>query len=146
MNPAPEVRKRPSPDKKEVTVYLLDTSALFSFIQDETGADRVEQALKQKETLVPWMVLMETYCLTLKEEGQPEADRRFALIKQLEVNILYDLDETILLTASRLMAVHPLSMSDALIAAYAIRLGAVLVHRDPKWETLSGSLPMEALP
>jgi len=145
MNPGPENRKRPSPVKNEAPVYLLDTSALFSFIQDETGADRVELALKRKETLVPWMVLMETYSLTLKEEGQPEADKRFALIKQLKVNILYDLDETILLTAARLMARHPLSASDALIAAYVIRLGAVLVHRDPKWEALSGSLPMEAL-
>ena len=73
-------------------------------------------------------------------------DNLFFLGMTCKVNILYDLDETILLTAARLMARHPLSASDALIAAYAIRLGAVLVHRDPKWEALSGSVPMEALP
>jgi PIN domain nuclease of toxin-antitoxin system len=31
-----------------IGVYLLDTSALLSFIEDEEGADRVEIALKQK--------------------------------------------------------------------------------------------------
>ena len=41
--------------------WLLDTSALLSFIEDEAGADRVEEALRQPTTLVPWPVLLETH-------------------------------------------------------------------------------------
>ena len=44
--------------------YLLDTSALFTFIEDEPGANRVEQALNQVTTLLPWIVLLETYYIT----------------------------------------------------------------------------------
>jgi len=126
--------------------WLLDTSALLSFIEDETGADRVEQALKQPTTLVPWPVLLETHYISLQEEGQAEADRRIALIKQLKVEILWGMDESTLLTASKLKAEHRVSLADAIIAAFAIRRGAVLMHKDPEFDALTGLLPMEALP
>jgi hypothetical protein len=48
----PETGKPPSSVKAASIVYLLDTSALLSFIEDEEGADRVAQALKQKETIL----------------------------------------------------------------------------------------------
>jgi hypothetical protein len=41
-------------------------------VEDEEGADRVENALKQKETLLPWTVLMEMYYITLQLEKLPE--------------------------------------------------------------------------
>ena len=126
--------------------YLLDTSALFTFIEDEHGADRVEQALNQATTLLPWTVLLETYYITLQEEGQAEADRRIALIKQLKVRILWDMDESILLTAAKLKANHRISLADAIIAAFAIRCSAVLIHKDQEFEALTGLLMMEALP
>lgn len=126
--------------------YLLDTSALLSFIEDEPGADRVEQALKQPTTLLPWPVLLETYYITLQEEGQAEADRRIALIKQLKVNIVWDMDESTLLTAGWLKAAHRVSLADAIIAAFAIRRAAVLMHKDPEFDSLTGLLRMEGLP
>ena len=126
--------------------WLLDTSALLSFIEDETGADRIEQALKQPTTLVPWPVLLETHYISLQEEGQAEADRRIALIKQLKVEIRWGMDESTLLTASKLKAERRVSLADAIIAAFAIRRGAVLMHKDPELDALTGLLPMEALP
>lgn len=130
----------------ESNPYLLDTSALLTFIEDEEGADRVEQALKQPTTLLPWPVLLETCYITIQEEGQAEADRRIALIKQLNVKILWDMDESTLLTAARLKAEHRVSLADAIVAAFAIRKDAVLMHKDPEFDALIGMLPMEALP
>ena len=126
--------------------YLLDTSALLSFIEDEAGADRVEEVLRKTTTMLPWPILMETYYITLQEEGQAEADRRIALIKQLKVIILWDMDEATLLTAARLKAEHRVSLADAIIAAFAMRRDAVLMHKDPEFDALTGLLPMEALP
>lgn len=126
--------------------YLLDTSALLTFIEDEAGADCVEQALKQATTLLPWPVLLETYYITLQQAGQAEADRRIALIKQLKIKILWDMDESTLLTAAKLKAEHRISLADAIIAAFAIRRAAVLIHKDPEFDSLTGLLPMEALP
>jgi len=125
---------------------LLDTSALFTLIEDEPGADRVDLALKQVTTLVPWTVLLEMYYITLQEEGQAEADQRIALIRHLKVRILWDMDESIVLTAAKLKANHRISLADAIIAAFAIRCGAVLIHKDPEFEALTGLLRMEALP
>ena len=126
--------------------WLIDTSAILAFIEDEAGADQVELALRRPTTLVPWPVLLETHYISLQEEGQAEADRRIALIKQLEVEVLWGMDESTLLTASTLKATHRVSLADAVIAAFAIRRGAVLMHKDPEFDALAGMLQMDALP
>jgi predicted nucleic acid-binding protein len=56
------------------------------------------------------------------------------------------MDEPTLLTAGRLKADHRVSLADAVIAAFAIRRAAVLMHKDPEFEALTGLLPMESLP
>lgn len=128
------------------SVYLLDTSALLTFIEDEDGSGRVEEVLRRVGTLLPWPVLMETYYISLREEGRAEADRRYALIRHLEAEILWDMNEQLLLIAARLKAEHHVSLADAIVAAYAIQHKAVLIHKDPEFEALAGLLPMEALP
>jgi predicted nucleic acid-binding protein len=127
-------------------LYLLDTSALLTFIEDEPGSDRVEEVLKDAAILLPWPVLMETYYVTLQKKGRAEADRRYALIRQLRAEILWAMDEPILLTAARLKAEHHISLADAVVAAFAIRNNAVLIHKDPEFDALTGLLPMEVLP
>jgi len=126
--------------------YLLDTSALLTLIEDEEGADRVEQVVRRGGTLLPWPVLLEAYYISQQEQSQAEAEHRYALIKQLKVNILWHMDEPTLLTAARLKAEHHVSLADAMIAAFAIQQGAILVHKDPEFETLTGLLPMDPLP
>jgi predicted nucleic acid-binding protein len=125
---------------------LLDTSAVLTLIEDEPGADRVEAALRLESTLVPWPVLLETHYILLRDEGQAEADRCIALLKQLGVTIIWGMDEATMLTAARIKAQHRVSLADALIAAFAVRAGAVLVHKDPEFESLAGLLVMEPLP
>ncbi len=127
-------------------LYLLDTSALLTFIEDEPGSDRVEEVLKGAAILLPWPVLMEIYYITLQEKGRAEADRRYALIRQLRAEILWAMDEPILLTAARLKAEHHVSLADAVVAAFTIRNNAVLIHKDPEFDVLAGLVPMEALP
>ncbi len=126
--------------------YLLDTSALLSFIEDEAGADVVERALEQPTTLLPWPVLLEAHYITFREKGETEAYRRTALVRQLAIEILWGMDESTLLTAARLKALHRLSLADAIIAAFALLNDAVLLHKDPEFDALAGVVPMEALP
>ena len=142
----PERRRVTAAADREPRPYLLDTSALFSFIEDEAGADRVGQALEQTTTLLPWPVILELHYITLREKGEGEACRRTALVRRLAVRILWDMDESTVLTAARLKAEHRLSLADAIIAAFALRWDAVLLHKDPEFETLKGLVVMEALP
>ncbi|MBM3148210.1 MAG: PIN domain-containing protein, partial [Actinobacteria bacterium] len=60
---------------------LLDTSALLAFVEDEHGADRVEEALRISTTIIPWPVLLEFYYVTLRAHGEAEADARLAMLK-----------------------------------------------------------------
>ncbi|MFA5027179.1 MAG: PIN domain-containing protein [Candidatus Methylomirabilota bacterium] len=132
--------------RKSANVYLLDTSALLAFIENEDGAETVERLLREEKTLLPWPVLLEGYYITLRERGQAEADRRYALARQLGAVILWEMDEPTVLTAARLKAERRISLADAIVAAFAIRQEAVLIHKDPEFESLTGLLPMEPLP
>lgn len=128
------------------TSYLLDTSAVMAFLEDEEGAQRVETLLRIEEVFLPFLALLETYYITLQEQPEDVADKRYALLKQLPATILWSLDEPSLLTAGRLKATYHVSLADALIAAMAIRNKAVLVHKDPEIAGLSGIVQMETLP
>jgi predicted nucleic acid-binding protein len=126
--------------------YVLDTSAMLTLIEDEAGADRVEEILREDRAIIPNIVLMEIHYISLQERGQAEADRRYGLAKQLASEILWQMDEPTLLTASRFKAAHRLSLADAMIAAFAKRNGAALLHKDPEFEALAEQVDLEALP
>lgn len=126
--------------------YLLDTSAVLTFLEDEEGAERVEALLRQEMILLPYLVLLETYYITLQEQPEDVADKRYALLKQLPATILWEVDEPTLLTAGRFKAYHRLSLADAIIAAFAQRQGAILVHKDPELEALRELVGQEVLP
>jgi predicted nucleic acid-binding protein len=126
--------------------YLLDTSAILALMEDEPGAERVETVLRQGEVLLPFPVLLETYYITLQERSEAVADERYALLRHLSVTELWSMDEPTLLTAARLKARFRISFADALIAAFALRNQAVLVHKDPEFESLAGQVRQEPLP
>ena len=126
--------------------FVLDTSAIFTLIEDEDGAERVDLLLRTQDIYLPWIVLLEVTYISRQEFGEAEAELRFANLKRLPVTFLWLADEPILLTAARLKANHRISLADAIIASFAIQLDAILVHKDPEYETLAGQVKMEALP
>jgi len=126
--------------------YVLDTSACLAFLQDEQGADEVEEILSNKQCLLPFVVLLEVYYVTFREKGEEAADKRYAMLKSLSAEFLWDIDEPILMTAGRFKGQYRLSLADAIIAAFAKREGAVLVHKDPEFDLLKHEVPQLALP
>jgi predicted nucleic acid-binding protein len=126
--------------------FLLDTSALFSFLEDEAGADRVEELLRDEKVYLPWVALLEVHYVTRQERSDDVANGRLALLKQLPAEIVWQNDEPALLEASRFKARNRLSLADALIAGIASQLNAVLVHKDPELAALQGAVDLEALP
>jgi predicted nucleic acid-binding protein len=102
--------------------------------------------LRQTEVWLPWLALLECSYITHQEQGEAEADLRYAMVKQLPLTILWTMDEPTLLTAARLKATYHLSLADAIIAAFAVQQNAVLLHKDPEFEALAGQVLLEALP
>ncbi len=126
-------------------LYLLDTSAILTLIEDEPGASRVDELLRTRRTLLPFVAGLETYYITLREAGAVEAERRLFLLRQLPVRWLDTVDDAVLVTAGRFKAEHRLSFADCLIAAFAAEAGATLVHKDPEYRALA-ALSQEPLP
>lgn len=126
--------------------FVLDTSAIITLIEDEDGAARVENVLREENVWLPWLVLLETYYITYQENDEAEADKRYAMLKQFPVTVLWAASEPVLLTAGRLKAEHQVSLADAIIAAFAIHQEATLLHKDPEFEAIGDQVVLEALP
>ena len=133
-----------NPENK--SVYLLDTSALLTFLENEQGADKVEYMLKNEIIFCPFVVMLEVYYITLREKGSDIADKRYALIKSLELEFLWEIDEPTLLTASRFKGQFQISLADAIIAAFAKKNNAILVHKDPEYECIKTEVKQYILP
>jgi predicted nucleic acid-binding protein len=118
---------------------------VLTLLGDEPGAARVEEILRHGGALIPFVALIETYYLTLQTASPPEAEKRHALLKALPVEVLWHVDEPTALTAAKLKARHRLPLADALVAAFAIARGAVLVHKDPHFESLASQVQLEPL-
>ena len=127
--------------------FVLDTSAILAYIEDEPGADTVQSIFDgEEDVFLPWPVLMEVYYMSMRERGQHEAETRFALLKHSPVNILWEVEETLLLRAATIKAKNKLSFADSVIASYTIQNNSILVHKDPEYESLSNQVEMEILP
>ncbi len=126
--------------------YLLDTSALLTLIEDESGADRVKEIFRRDQVILPWVALMEVYYMTLQEQGQQEAETRFAMLRHSSAEIIWNMNEASIIRAGKVKAANKVSFADALISSLAIQTESVLVHKDPEYEALIGQVEMEKLP
>lgn len=131
---------------KERSKYLLDTSAWLTLLEDEQGAEEIEKLLKKEQIILPFIVLLEIYYITLRERGTEIADKRYAIIKSLDVEILWEMDEPALMIAGYLKAKYKISLADAIIAAFTKRQDAILVHKDPEYEALKQEIQQHILP
>jgi predicted nucleic acid-binding protein len=130
--------------------YVLDTSAILAFTDNEEGADEVQQLLeaaraRQCVIEVCAISLMELAYITEREQGEDEAARLVALVKAWPITWVYPEEKT-LLQAAKLKATHRLSVADALIAAVAKLSPAILVHKDPEFAALASQIVLRALP
>jgi len=126
--------------------FLLDTSAWFAFMEDEEGADEIENILLTKDIIIPFIVFMEVYYISFREKGEYVASERYAFLKSLEAEFIWEIDEPTLLIAGNFKALYRISLADALIAAIAKRNGAILVHKDPEYEALKKEVEQIILP
>ena len=120
--------------------YLLDTSAIFAFTDNEAGADLVEELLekarKEQITLhISAMTAMEVFYVSAVERGEEEANHLLLLVRSLPVKEL-PLEDALTLPAARFKARYKISVADAWIAATAVVHNLTLVHKDPELEPL----------
>jgi predicted nucleic acid-binding protein len=129
--------------------YLLDTSALLTLRDNEPGAERVAALLDSAADGGPgchgcFMSLMEVLYRVWKDEGEEAGRAAYAGCQRLAISWLHE-NSALLERAGEIKALFPVSLADAWIAAAALELDAVLVHKDPEFERIDG-LRQEMLP
>jgi len=135
----------------EATIaYVLDTSAWLTLIEDEAGAEMVQDLLEKARTgdvvlLVSFMSFMEVYYITLQERDRSEARERVDLMAALPV-LRVESSRTLGNLAGEFKAGQRLSVADAWIAALAKERGATLVHKDPEFEQAEAMIKVLKLP
>jgi predicted nucleic acid-binding protein len=129
--------------------FLLDTSAILTLRDNESGAQRVSELLRnaQKGVLschACFISLMEVFYRVWKDEGELAGREAYDDCLALPIQWIHESPE-LLIRAATIKATHRLSLADAWIAASALEQNAVLVHKDPEFENLSGLIE-ERLP
>ena len=119
------------------TLILLDTSALLTLRDDEPGADRVEQALKQPQHCYAcFMSRMEVLYRVWKDDDERAGRLAYEQLKALPLQWI-EVSEPLLKRAASIKACHSLSLAGAWIAAAAQQLGATLLHKDPEFRAVA---------
>lgn len=121
--------------------YVLDTSAIFTYIQAESGVKKIENILNlakkgKCKIFISFITLMEIYYIVWQEEGEDVAKELIVLVKSLPIQIV-ESNEQLILSAGYIKANHRLSLADAIIAATAKDKTAILIHKDPEFESVT---------
>jgi uncharacterized protein len=136
--------------KRTVKCYVLDTSAFMTLIEDEAGADAVQELLQQAELndakiFASFVSFTEVFYITLQEHNAEEARMRIDLMKKLPIERIESTADMGIL-AGELKARNKISFADAWIAATAKFYQAILVHKDPEFEQLKSEISSLSLP
>ena len=111
-----------------------------------TSLNQLALVLTNDVALVPCVARVEALYIAKQKQGSDAAAERFALIEALPIVILWSFDADVVRNAARVKAGHRVSLGDALMAGFAMRYGATLLHKDSEFEQLADVLTLEALP
>ena len=127
--------------------YVLDSYALIAFFEDEAGAQRVEEILKEMLAgkvkgylcIVNWG---EIYYITLREQGGEQAETVIRQIRKFPLHLM-DADREQTYQAAKLKGKYPLAYADCFAASLAMKLKATLVTGDPEFKILQDFLSID---
>ena len=82
--------------------YLLDTSAVLAFTDQEDGFEKVEELLEratsgEADVVACAVSLMEVYYITLQEQGEDQAAQLVGLVKSWPIRWIYPDEKALLL-------------------------------------------------
>ena len=137
---------------EEITgdIFLFDTSAWLTLIEDEDGADIVRALIQRAATkgvtlFSSFISYMEVRYISLQEVGEEATAVRLGLMEALPVTCL-ESSKSLGTVAAIIKARHRLSLADAWIAAAAIENGATLIHKDPEFDQIAFLVKTTRLP
>jgi len=128
---------------------LLDSFAILAWIQDEKGAQQVEDLLylaqdHKEELFVSIINLGEVFYRCARVRTIPFARDILEKLRLLPIRI-YPCPNDLVLEASEIKAKYPIAYADAFAAATALRESARIVTGDPDFKLLDQIVEIEWL-
>jgi predicted nucleic acid-binding protein len=117
---------------------VLDSFALLAYLQDEPGAQLVQDVLADESAKVFLCTvnLGGVYYITYREQGEAEAEEALLIVEQLPIEEVVP-DRELILQAARIKASFAISYADAFVAALAERRQGTIVTGDPEFKQLA---------
>jgi predicted nucleic acid-binding protein len=117
---------------------------------DEPGADAVGALLDRARhgavyVYLSFMSVMEAGYKAYQARGEDGLAALLASVQQLPITRVDCSDELIAL-AARIKGMYRMSLADAWILATAKHLDAILVHKDPEFESAAAEVQLHPLP
>ena len=127
--------------------YVLDSYAMIAYFEDEPGADRVAQVLRQLiqgkakgfMSVVNWG---EVYYSTMREQGVAEAEKVILQLDKFPIRIV-EVNRDSAYEAAKLKGKYRIAYADCFAAALSVRLNATLVTGDPEFKTLGERISIQ---
>ncbi|MCF6269195.1 MAG: type II toxin-antitoxin system VapC family toxin [Melioribacteraceae bacterium] len=121
--------------------YVLDSYALFSYIEGERGAKIVAEILKsginnKVEIFMSVINWGEVYYTVLREQDKRAAELYLKTIERYPITIV-DVSKTSTLESAEIKAFYKMSYADAFAVSLAINKKANLVTGDKEFESIS---------
>jgi predicted nucleic acid-binding protein len=117
--------------------YLLDTSALIAYLNNENGSDGVAQC--RTEAAIPFIALSELYYVIWTKKNRMEADFIYGVVQSWKLPILLP-NERVILSAGRFKGQYHLGIADSYIAAFAFERQLLLVTKDKDFRTVENEI------
>jgi PIN domain nuclease of toxin-antitoxin system len=115
--------------------YILDACALLAFLNDEEGADKIENLLNQSASSdisvsMSIINLLEVYYGELRDKGADIAQIVLDMVQHYSIKIINTVSEQVFHEAARLKTSYKMSIADCIGLATAIELSGQFVSSD----------------
>ena len=122
--------------------YVLDTSALLAFIENEDESEKIEALISnaidgKDELIISTVTCIEIFYISLREQGSEIASERLEQLETLPI-AQAPLNPQLTKVIGEIKANYSMSFADACIAGLAKAENAILVHKDPEFEQVQG--------
>jgi ribonuclease VapC len=130
--------------------YVLDSFALLSYLQNEAGANRVEDVLRESQAgrAEVWLSIInygEALYVTERARGLTAAHQAIAAIDSLPVQVV-DASRTLTFSAAHVKATLSLAYADAFAVALALETGGRVITGDPEFKEAESLILIEWIP
>ncbi len=127
--------------------YVFDSYAMIAYFEDEVGADRVAQILRQLiqgkakgyMSVVNWG---EVYYNTMREEGIAEAEKVILQLDKFPIQIV-EVNRNFAYEAAKLKGKYRIAYADCFAVALSVKLNASLVTGDPEFRKLKERISIQ---